>query len=235
VRRSACLLHAAAALLALLLAGSAGAASVPVSGDLVITRNGDVVYVSDAISTAAFGGSVDLSFSSPDLALVVGGSQIDLGSYPTVGCDPDNQDLCWEGFFDVGATLLASPTVVTHDSSFLYELTGLALRIDAGFMSATDTDYLESFVRDFSSDPLVLDLAPVVLQTSPLEVYSFLIGSGPFPTLVIPVDAQVDVPDFGSFVFQGHLVVPEPSTMLLLAVAGLGIATASPLLRRRAR
>lgn len=216
-------------------AGSARAVPVAVWGDLEIRLDGQVVYQSGDSYLNEIGGYVDVELAPsasgvPGPSLVLGSSRIDLGSAPVVGCG--GLDWCWEGFWDLSATLLASPSVVAPDAGGTYELTGLSLRIDAGTMSATDLlDPVDgSRVRDFAADPLVLDLAPVTFQPDPLELLLFDASLGPFPAWVVPVDVEADVPDFGTLTFQGHLVVPEPGAAGLLGLAALASGV---ILRRR--
>lgn len=207
------------AVVALALLGAEGAAEAvpaPVSGQLQITRNGQPV------GTADLDGFVDVGFA-PDFSLQLGSSQIDLGSLLVVGCDPYLADLCFEGLSDVSATL-AGPASVPTSTLFGWDLSGLSLRLDGGTMSAWDTDYLDFFFHDFALDPVVLGLGPVSYEPDVSAFLDYLSSGGPFPPLVIPVDSQVAVPDFGSFVFQGALVIPEPPGGALLVVGYLAAA-----------
>jgi len=187
-----------------------------VSGDL------DVGDDDGNFGQAVVTGFADLAIAQltpTDYELTFNASRFDAGTVPIVfhelpGGLPD--DTSW---IDIAFSLTGTaPGVTTFVPAFgvLFDLTGMTLRLDEGFMDDTN-----GLARDFATDPLDF----VLPATSVFVAAADLVTE---PRFVLPLDAQADVAGWGAMVISGAVLVPEPGVR---ALACLGALAAAALLR----
>lgn len=203
---AATLLLAAAAL-----GGAPGAQALsrPVSGALAV---GDDAGNAGSATVTGFADVDVVPTVQPNADLVFNDSRFDAGTIPLVyhEAPPGNpDDTSW---IDIAFSLAgtAHGTLGSQDSQtgWFFDLTGMVLSLDEGLME--DVQGLE---RDFASEPLDF----VLPATSVFVAFENAFA----PRFTLPIEAQADVAGWGTMVASGSLLVPEASTLLLLASATL--------------